>query len=791
MHGGDQGGDGIGAKKRRAEDHRLLTGRGVFASDVTPASTCHAAIVRSPYAHATIHSIDVQTAAARPDVLAVLTGADAAADRLAPIPHNVSWSGAPDATLRLPPRFEVFVTKHLLLPTDRVRHVGEAVAIVVAETPAGAVDAAESVKIDYEELPAVTDARMAMTPQAPRVWQDCDQNMALTCEVGDRIATEQAFDGAAHIIEFDGVVNRVTGVPMEPRAVIGEYNATNDHYTLRTASGSGAVRTRDRLAEILGVKPSQCRVVFGDMGGNFGTRNAFYPEFALLPWAARKVGRPIKWTATRLECFLSDYQARDFVSQAELALDEQGNFLALRGENTVNLGAQTAYFWPLRKGLSMMQGVYRIPHVWFQGHAVLTHTMPTAVYRSAGRPEAIYIIERLIDLAAMSCGFDRVELRRRNLIPADAMPFTNGVGATYDSGDYSAAMHRALDEADWQGFSARRAKAASQGRCRGIGIANYIEITSGVPRERAELKVRDNGSVELAVGTMSSGQGHETSFPQLVSEWLGIDFERIHFVANDTDRISVGGGSHSGRSMRLISIAIAQAIETLVSKGMAIAAHLLQTTPDNLTFADGTFTASGGGCADLGAVAQAARDLDTLPAKLRGPFVSTGDITNHAGGYPYGAHVCEVEVDPETGKVEVVSWTGVDDVGLAVNPLILHGQAHGAVAQGIGQALCEEVRIDPDNGQPLTGTFMDYAMPRSDTIPPINTVITEYPASSHPFGIRPGGEGGTTPALAALINAVVDALSEFGVNHIDMPATPERVWRAIQTTTPTDSEDSC
>ena len=581
MLGGDQRGDGIGANKRRAEDHRLLTGQGVFASDVTPASTCHAAIVRSPYAHATICSVDAQTVAARPDVLAVLTGADAAADGLAPIPHNVSWSGAPDATLRLPPGFEVFATKHLPLPIDRVRHVGEAVAIVVAETAAGAVDAAnelggESVKIDYEELPAVTDARMAMTPEAPQVWQDCDHNMALTCEVGDRMATEQAFAGAAHVIEFDGIVNRVTGVPMEPRAVIGEYNAANDHYTLRTASGSGAVRTRDRLAEILGVKPSQCRVVFGDMGGNFGTRNAFYPEFALLPWAARKVGRPIKWTATRLECFLSDYQARDFVSQAELALDEQGNFLALRGENTVNLGAQTAYFWPLRKGLSMMQGVYRIPHVWFQGHAVLTHTMPTAVYRSAGRPEAIYIIERLIDLAATSCGFDRIELRRRNLIPVHAMPFTNGVGATYDSGDYTAAMERAMEEANWQGFLARRAKAASHGRCRGIGIANYIEITSGIPRERAELKVYDNGSVELAVGTMSSGQGHETSFPQLVSEWLGIDFERIHFVANDTDRITVGGGSHSGRSMRLISIAIAQAVETLVSKGKAIAAHLLQ-----------------------------------------------------------------------------------------------------------------------------------------------------------------------------------------------------------------------
>jgi carbon-monoxide dehydrogenase large subunit len=772
--------DGIGAAKRRAEDARLVTGRGVFASDVTPASVCYAAIVRSPHAHAEIRSIDIKAAAARPGVLAILTGADVAADGLAPIPHNVSWSGPPDATLRAPPGFEVFVTKHLLLPVDRVRHVGEAVAMVVAETAASAADAAELVEIDYVDLRAVTDARAAMMPGAPQVWPDCDRNLALTCDVGDRIATEQAFAGAAHVIEFDGVVNRVTGAPMEPRAVIGEYDAADDRYTLRTASGSGVVRTRDRLAEILGVPASQCRVVFGDMGGNFGTRNAFYPEFALLPWAARKVSRPIKWTATRLECFVSDYQARDFASRAELALDEHGNFLALRGENTVNLGAQTAYFWPLRKGLSMMQGVYRIPHVWFQGHAVLTHTMPTAVYRSAGRPEAIYIIERLIELAAATCGFDRVELRRRNLIPADAMPFTNGVGVTYDSGDYAAAMDRALEEADWRGFAARRVEAASRRRCRGIGIANYIEITSGIPRERAELTVRDDGRVELAVGTMSSGQGHETSFPQLVSEWLGIGFERIHFVANDTDRITVGGGSHSGRSMRLISIAIAEAVGILVTKGKAIAAHLLQTADDNLTYVDGTFTAPDGGSVDLGAVARAAQGLDTLPTELCGTFDAVGDITNQAGGYPYGSHVCEVEVDPDTGQVEVVSWTGVDDVGLAVNPLILHGQAHGAVTQGIGQALCEEICIDPDTGQPLTGTFMDYAMPRSDTVPSIKTIITEYPASSHPFGIRPGGEGGTTPALGVLINAVVDALSEFGVIHIDMPATPERVWRAIE-----------
>lgn len=781
MPGNDRnGGDGIGAAKLRVEDHRLLTGRGTFASDVCPESACYAAMVRSPYAHATIRSIDVSTARAQPGVVAVLTGADAAADGLGPIPHNVSWSGPPDATLRPPSGFNVFVTAHAPLPVDRVRHVGEAVAIVVAETAAAAADAAELVHVDYEELPAVTDARAAMIPGAPRVWPECARNLALTCEVGDRAATERAFANAAHVVEFDGVVNRVTGSPMEPRAAIGEFDAAHGRYTLRAASGSGVVRTRERLAQILGVEMSKCRVVFGDMGGNFGTRNAFYPEFALVPWAAKKVGRPVKWTATRLECFLSDYQARDQASHAELALDEEGDFLALRGVNTLNLGAYTVYFWPLRKGLSMMQGVYRIPCVWFEGHAVLTNTMPTAVYRSAGRPEAIYVIERLIDLAAEACGLDRVELRRRNLITADAMPFTNGVGVTYDSGDYAAAMDRALDEADWTGFPVRSADAASRGRCRGIGIANYIEVTSGVPRERAELTVLEDGCVELAVGTMSSGQGHETSFAQLVSEWLRIPFDRVRFVANDTDRISVGGGSHSGRSMRLVSIALAKAVETLVAKGKAIAAHLLQTSADQVSFVDGAFAGPGGASIDLDALARAARELDSLPPELRGTLDAAGDITNQAGGYPYGAHVCKVEVDPETGKVDIVAWTGVDDVGLAVNPLILHGQAHGAAVQGIGQALCEDICYDRDTGQLLTGSFMEYALPRSDTVPSFNTIITEFPASSHPFGIRPGGEGGTTPALALVINAIVDALSEFGVSHIDMPATPERVWRAIE-----------
>lgn len=726
-------------------------------------------MVRSPHPHAKIRAIDTSLAMAVPGVIAVLTGADAAADGLGPIPHNPDWVGPPDATLRIPEGFDVYVTENTALPIETVRYVGEAVAMVVAETVAAANDAAELVDVDYEILPAVVHAREAMRPGALQVWPHCRDNLALTCDVGDEEATKRAFNAAAHVVKFDGWIHRVTGSPMEPRAVVGEYDTTDGRYTLRTSSGAGVVRSRERLAVTLGVPKEKCRAVFGDMGGNFGTRNAFFPEYALMPWAAKRVGRPVKWTATRQECFLSDYQARDLASDAELALDAEGNFLGLRGINTMNLGAYTVFFWPLRKGLSMMQSVYRIPHVHFKGHAVLTNTAPTAVYRSAGRPEAIYMIERLIDLAADAHGFDRVELRRRNLIPSDAMPFTNAVGATYDSGEYEVAMDRALVEADWNGFAARQATSAKRGLCRGIGVANYIEITSGIPRERAELTVCDDGFIELVVGTMSSGQGHETSFPQLLCDWLQIPFEKIRFIANDSDRVSVGGGTHSGRSMRLVSIALGDAVKDLLAKGTEIAADILQAPLADISFADGVFAAPGGGTIDLWAVAKAAGGLE-----------SAGDITNRAGGYPYGAHVCEVEVDPDTGHVEIVAWTGVDDVGLAVNPLILHGQAHGAVMQGVGQALLEEIHYDPDSAQLLTGSFLDYAMPRSITLPMIKTVIMEVPATSHPHGIRPGGEGGTTPALGLLINAIVDALSDYGVKHVDMPATPQRVWQAIQ-----------
>lgn len=768
---------GIGASQRRREDQRLLTGEGCYTSDVTPERLSYAAIVRSPHAHARIVSIDVEPAGRYVGVISVLTGKDVTADGLQPIPHNPDWMGPPDAELRLPAGFKVFTSENTVLASEIVRYVGEPVALVIADTQSAAWEGADAVHVEYAPMPAVVDARAALEPSAPIVWSECAANTALDCEVGDRAAAERAFADAAHVVSLDTWVHRVTGSPMEPRAAIGDYDVQLQQYTLRAASGRGVVQTRERLALTLGVGIEHCRVISGDMGGNFGTRNGYSPEFTLMPWAARRVGRPVKWTADRRECFLSDYQARDIALSVELALDEDGRFLGMRGENTLNLGAHTVYFWPLRKGLSMMQGVYRIPAVHFRGRAVLTNTAPTAVYRSAGRPEAIFAIERLIELAADVCGLDRITLRKRNLIAPDELPFTNGVGVTYDSGDYQGAMDKALSIADWEGFEVRRGMSESVGRHRGIGVANYIEVTSGIPRERAELTALGDGMVELVVGTMSSGQSHETTFPQLVAEWLEVPSERVRFIANDTERVSVGGGSHSGRSMRLVSIAVDVAVKELISNGRAKASAILQTDESEVSYRDGVFCADSGASVTLAEVAA----VGPIGSDGRPGLRAFGDITNRAGGYPYGAHVCEVEVDSETGEVFIVRWTCVDDVGRAVNPMVLHGQAHGAVTQGIGQALLERIIYESSDAQMLTGSFMDYAMPRADHLPSFDTAITEVPASSHPHGVRPGGEGGTTPALACAVNAVVNALHHQGVRHIEMPLTPEKVWQALQT----------
>jgi carbon-monoxide dehydrogenase large subunit len=780
MNASNAAANGIGRPVRRKEDFRLLTGRGCFGDDVAPPGLAHAVILRSPHAHARLAPVDKAPALAAPGVLAVLTGADYRAAGLGPIPHNPGLMAPPDVQARTR-GFAPIATVHFPLPADTVRYVGEPVAIVVAETIAAAKDAAELLDTAYEPLPAVVRAADAVMPGAPVLWETAPGNLCIDVEVGDEAATASAFARAAHVVRLETWVPRVTGVPMEPRTNIAEYDPATSRYTLYTGSGRGVAKVRLDLAQVLGVPPEQVRVLCRDMGGNFGTRNLFYPEYAVLAWAARRVGRPVKWTCERHESFLSDYQGRDLTVEAELALDEHGNFLAVRGSNLSNLGGYAVAFGPLQKGLGLMSNVYRIPVGYFRGRGAVTNTVSTTPYRSAGRPEAIFVIERLVDLAADRLGLDPAALRRRNLIPPEAQPYANPLGVTYDSGRYAEAMDTALALAGWSGFPARRAEARQRGRWRGIGVANYVEITSGAPRERAEITILPEGGVELVMGTMSSGQGHETSFAQLVTEWLGVPFDSIVYIAHDTARVAAGGGSHSGRSMKLAATIIGQATDDIIAKGRKIASFLLETGEIDIEFDRGRFRVAGTDREiSLFEIVAAATARTDLPAALQGPLAGISDQTLPVASFPYGTQICEVEVDIETGAVEIVGYAAVDDVGRAVNPMILHGQTHGGIAQGVGQALLENCHYDRESGQVLLASFMDYAMPRAATFPFLETALSEVPAPTNRLGVRSGGEGGTTPALAAVVNAIADALAELGVRHVEMPATPERVWRALQ-----------
>ena len=773
-------GTGIGQPVRRREDLRLVRGNGRYTADENLPGQAYAVMLRSPHAHARIHSIATDAAKTMPGVLAVLTGADFLADGLKPIPHK-PWSPHPAETQLTnkggaPP----FEAPHYPLPADKARFVGEAVAMVVAETVNAAKDAAEKIVVDYDVLPAVAATAPAARQDAPRVHEEARSNVCFDAELGDAAATDEAFARAAHVTRFETWVQRVTGVPMEPRAALADFDRTTGRFTVYAGNG-GAVRLKNDLATILGVPPEKVRVLMQDVGGNFGTRGMIYPEFALVAWAARRLGRPVKWIIERHESFLSDYQARDLAVEAELALDDKGRFLAMRGSNLGNLGAHTTNFAMVQKGVQMMSSIYRMPAAHFRARATLSNTSPTRPYRSAGRPEVIFVMERLIDLAARECGHDRVAIRRRNLVTEKELPYKNPFGVEYDNGDYIGGMDMALKLADWAGFKRRRAEAKKRGKCRGIGVGNYVDISTGVPREKAEITVLPEGAVELVIGIVSQGQGHETSFAQLISEWLGVPIETVRFVAGDTDRVSVGGGAHSGRGMRLGSIVIKKSSDDVIEKGLRIAEHLLETAAADIEFKNGRFVVKGTNHAvGIFEVAKAAIERNDLPDDLRGPLAAACDETVLVASFPYGAHVCEVEVDPETGSVKVITYAAVDDVGRAVNPLIIHGQVHGGIAQGVGQALLEHAAYDPESGQMLAGSFMDYAMPRASDVPFYLTELSEVPSSTHPLGIRPAGEGGTVPALAVIINAVVDALWDLGVRHVEMPATPQRVWQAIQ-----------
>ena len=774
-------GTGIGQPVRRREDFRLLRGAGRYSDDVTLPGQAYAVMVRSPHAHALIRGIDTVAANGAPGVLAVLTAADVLADGLNPLP-NIANRHPADISIQNKDGSPVDRPLQSVIVGPEVCHVGEIVAVVVAATTEAAKDAAERVALDYEVLPAVTHSLVAAEPGAPRARQGYP-NIILDGEVGDASAAEAAFAGAAHVVKFDTWVQRVAGVPMEPRAAIGDFDRETGRYTLYAGAG-GAVSPRRDLAIVLGVPPEEARVVMQDVGGNFGTRGGFNPEFAVVAWAARRVGRPVKWTSDRSEYFMADHQARDLAVSAELALDATGKFLAMRGSNLVNQGAYALAFGSLNKGVEIMSSIYHVPAVHFRARAALTNTAPTRPYRSSGRPEVIFVMERLIDLAARQTGIDRIELRRRNLVPQSAMPYTNPFGMVYDSGDYHGAMEHVLALADWDGLPARRTEARGRGKYRGIGISNYVDTATGAPREKAEVTVlpegQMGGAVEVVVGTVSQGQGHETTFAQLITEWLGVPIDSVRLVTGDTDRVSVGGGAHSGRALRLASIVMLNASNEIIEKGLRIASHMLEAAPADLEFAGGEFRVKGTDRAlGIFAVARAALEKGDLPEELKGKLRGTSDEVMNLAAFPYGCHVCEVEVDPDTGKVDLVRYSAVDDVGRAVNPMIVHGQLHGGIVQGVGQAMGEQIVYDPGSGQLLSGSFMDYTMPRADTVPFFATELSEVPTPTHPLGIRPAGEGGTTPALGVVINAIVDALAELGVSHIEMPATSERVWRAI------------
>jgi aerobic carbon-monoxide dehydrogenase large subunit len=769
----------IGQPVARKEDERLVTGKGRFSDDFHLDGQSYAVMVRSPQPHARIVSVHAAAAAAMPGVLGVFTGADVAADRLGPIPHDPVPKTKYDMKLTGPKRAEIFFGPHLLLPADKARHVGEAVAMVVAENQARALDAAEAVEIVYEELPFVTHSEDAMQLGAPVIWDEAPDNILVDTLFGDREATERAFAAADHVVKLDVHVGRVTGVPLEPRSALAAYDAASDRYTLHAGSG-GAVRQKRELASVLGIAPERLRVLSYDVGGNFGTRNRVFVEFGLVLWAARKLGRPVKYTATRSEAFLSDYQGRDLVTKVELALAADGRFLAMRATNISNVGARCVSLSPLSKGAGLVPGPYAIPAATLRAMAVFTNTMPTQAYRSSGRPEVTFAIERLIDIAAAELGFDRIALRRKNLVRPEAMPYRNAVGMTYDSGHYEENMDWAMRLADWNGFAKRRRDAARRGKLLGRGLANYVESSIGAPREQARIKVCPEGRVDVVIGTQPSGQGHETSFAQVMADLLWVAPEQVRIILGDTDIVEVGGGSHSGRSMRHAATVFAKGAAELIDRAKRIAAVVLGVNPDTVAFTDGRFAArETNRTFDLFELAEEAT-RHALPHDLKDGLAVVADNEMHDPVFPNGCAVCEIEIDPDTGDVQICRYASVDDVGRCINPLIVHGQTHGAIAQGIGQALWEQCHVDPDSGQPLAGSLMDYGLPRSDRLPSFTAEIAEVLSPTNPLGIKAGGEGGTTAAPAVIVSAIVDALSPYGVRNINMPATAATIWKAIR-----------
>jgi len=780
---------GIGAAVRRKEDRRFLTGRGCYVDDLHKPGELWAQIVRSPLAHARIRKLDLAEASGAPGVVAIFSGADMQADGVGSLPCGWLIHSADGTPMAEPP--------HLPLAPERARHVGDAIAVVIAHTRDQAREAAAMVRIDWQELPAVVTCSDAVREGAPLVWDDVPGNRCYAWEIGERTATDAAFERAAHVVALDLLNNRLIPNAIEPRAAIGEYDPASGQYTLTTSSQNPHVIRLLMGAFVLKIPEHKLRVISPDVGGGFGSKIFHYAEEAIVTWAAGKLGQPVRWTAERSESFVSDAHGRDHVTRAELALDAQGNFLGLRVRTIANLGAYLSTFGssiPTYLYGTLLAGPDRTPAIHCEVRAVFTNTTPVDAYRGAGRPEATYLLERLVDAAARQLGIDRVELRRRNLIPRDAFPYQTPVALQYDVGDYAATLDQALAASDWQGFEARREEARSRGKLRGIGISTYVEACGLAPSrvagqlgaraglyESASVRVHPTGSVTVFTGSHSHGQGHETAFAQIVADRLGVELDAVEVVHGDTAQVPFGMGTYGSRSLAVGGAALASALDKIVAKGRKIAAHLLEAGESDVELRSGRFAVRGSEASvSLSEVAFAAYVPHNYPHEELEPGLEESafyDPKNFT--FPAGCHVVEVEVDPETGATLVVRATAADDVGNVINPLLVEGQIHGGLAQGIGQALLEGAAYD-ERGQLLTSSYMQYAMPRASDFPFFEVRHSTTACTHNPLGTKGVGEVGAIGVPPAVIGALLDALAPVGVRDLEMPATPERVWRAIR-----------
>jgi carbon-monoxide dehydrogenase large subunit len=764
----------LGQPVWRAEDKRLLRGGGRYVDDVQLPRMVFGCVLRSPHASAEILSIDTHAAKAAPGVLLVLTHDDWAASGFGDLP-NAKGLKRRDGS-------DMYMTQIFPLVADQVRRVGDCVAFVVAETAAHAQDASEMIDVAYKVLPSVTNTKGALDPDAPRVWDDCPDNISFVHQAGDQKAVDAAFEKAAHVVERDMVINRVTASAMEPRATVGTYDPSFDSYTLYTTL-QGAHPYRSQLANrVLKVPESRVRIIAGDVGGSFGMKSNIYAEGPLCLLASKLTGRPVKWVATRTESFLSDTHGRDNVTHGALALDDDYNFLALRVKTIAGLGAYVTNSTPnpAINNIGSMAGVYTTPAIHVDVTGVFTNTNPTSPYRGAGRPEAAFVIEHMIDAASDDLGVDPVDLRRRNTVQPDAMPFKTALNQTYDSGEFEKNLDMALALADYKGFEARRAESSARGKLRGIGISNTIERAAGPGIEGMELRFDRSGTASILAGSVTQGQGHETVFKQLVCDRLGLEMDDVNYVWGDTDKVPFGHGTGGSRSATHGGSALNMAVDKVLAKATKIAAHLLEVDLDDVAFEDGVFSSSASNRSlTIKEIAKAAPMPKNLPEGMEPGLMESAVRKATVANFPNGCHVVELEIDPETGTIEPIDYNVVDDVGLVMNPKLLQGQIHGGIAQGLGQILKEDINYD-DEGQLVSATFLDYAMPRATDFSHMRVETNPVLTKTNPLGTKGAGEAGAVGAMPAVTNALMDALSPLGIRSVPMPATPQRLWRLIK-----------